>query len=39
MFVWEAFLKKTEVKLELLPDADMLLVEKSIIGGMCHLIH
>ena len=33
-------LKKTEVKLELLSDIDMLLmVEKGIRGGLCHAIH
>ena len=32
--------KKTEVKLELLTDNDMLLmVEEGIRGGMCHAIH
>ena len=32
--------KKTEVKLELLTDVDMLLmVEKGIKGGICHAIH
>ena len=32
--------KKTEVKLELLTDVDMLLmVEKEIIGGICHAIY
>ena len=32
--------KKTEVKLELLTDIDMLLmVEKGIRGGICHAIH
>ena len=32
--------KKTEIKLELLTDIDMLLmVEKGIGGGMCHAIH
>ena len=37
---WEACLKKTEVKLELLVDVDMLLmVEKEIRGGICHAIH
>ena len=37
---WQACLKKTEVKLELLTDADMLLmVEKGIRGGICHAIH
>ena len=36
----QATLKKTEVKLELLTDIDMLLmVEKGIRGGMCHSIH
>ena len=36
---WQACLKKTEVKLELLTDADMLLmVEKGIRGGICHAI-
>ena len=37
---WQAALKKTEVKLELLTDIDMLLmVEKRIRGGICHAIH
>ena len=37
---WQAALKKTEVKLELLTDIDMLLmVEKGITGGTCHAIH
>ena len=37
---WPACLKKTEVKLELLTDNDMLLmVEEGIRGGMCHAIH
>ena len=37
---WQACLKKTEVKLELLNNLDMLLmVEKGIRGGMCHAIH
>ena len=36
----QACLIKTEIKLELLTDADMLLtVEKGIRGGMCHAIH
>ena len=36
----QAPLKKTEVKLELLTDIDMLLmVEKGITGGTCHAIH
>ena len=38
--VWQACLKKTGVKLELLIDPDMLLmVEKGIRGGICHAIH
>ena len=37
---WQACLKKTEVKLELLTDANMLLmVEKETRGGICNLIH
>ena len=37
---WRATLKKTEVKLELLTDIDMLLmVEKGIRGGICHVIN
>ena len=37
---WQACLKKTKVKLELLTDYDMLLmVEEGIRGGICHLIH
>ena len=37
---WQACLKKTAVKLELLTDNDMLLmVEKGIRGGICHAIH
>ena len=37
---WQAALKKTEVKLELLTDIDMLLmVEKGIRRGICHAIH
>ena len=37
---WQACLKKTEVKLELLTDVDMLLmVEKGIGGGICHVIY
>ena len=36
---WQAALKKTEVKLELLRDVDMLLmVEKRIRGGICHTV-
>ena len=38
--VWQASLKKTEVKLKLLTDTDMLLmVEKGIRGGIYHTIH
>ena len=37
---WQAALKTTEVKLELVTDIDMLsLVEKGIRGGICHAIH
>ena len=37
---WQACLKKTEVKLELLTDIDMLLmVEKGTRGGICYAIH
>ena len=37
---WQACLKKTNVKLELLTDYDMLLmVEERIRGGICHAIH
>ena len=37
---WQACLKKTKVKLELLTDNYMLLmVEEWIRGGMCHAIH
>ena len=36
---WQTCLKKTEVKLELLTDVDILLkVEKGIRGGICHAI-
>ena len=39
-FGWQVALKKTEVKLELLTDIDMLLVvEKGIRGGICHSIY
>ena len=38
--VWQAFLEKTNIELELLTDYDMLLmVEKGIRGGICHSIH
>ena len=37
---WQAALKKTKVKLDLLIDIDMLLmIEKCIRGGICHAIH
>ena len=37
---WQASLKKTNIKLELLMDYDMLLmVEEGIRGGICHSIH
>ena len=37
---WQACLKKTSIKLELLTDYDMLLmVEEGIRGGICHAIH
>ena len=37
---WQATLKNTVVKLELLTDIDMLsIVEKEIRGGICHAIH
>ena len=37
---WQAYLKKTEVELELLTNIDMLLmVEKGIRGRICHAIH
>ena len=37
---WQACLKKTEVKLELLTDVDVLImVEKGIRSGICHAIH
>ena len=36
---WQAFFKKTDVKLELITDPDMLLiVENRIRGGICHAI-
>ena len=37
---WQACLKKTNIKLELLTDYDMLLmVDEGIRGGICHSIH
>ena len=39
-FAWQAALKKTEIKSEILKDIDMLLiVEKRIAGGICHANH
>ena len=39
LLAWQACLKKTNTELELLTDYDMLLmVEKGIIGGICHSI-
>ena len=38
--MWQAALIKTEVKLEILTDIDMLLmIEKDIRGGICHAIY
>ena len=38
--IWPACLKKTEVKLEMFADVDMLLmVEKGIREGICHAIY
>ena len=37
---WQAALKETKVKLDLLTDIDMLLmVEKGIRGGICHFVY
>ena len=37
---WQAALKKTKVKLDLLTDIDLLLMtEKGITGGICHSIY
>ena len=37
---WQAALKKTEIKLELLTDTDrLLMVEKGILGGIYHTTH
>ena len=36
---WQACLKKTNVKLELLTDYMLLMVEEGIRGGICHSIH
>ena len=37
---WQAALRKTKVKLDLLTDIDMILmIEKGIRGGICHAIY
>ena len=36
---WQACLKKTNTKLELLTDYMLLMVEEGIRGGICHSIH
>ena len=36
---WQACLKKTNIKLELLSDYDMLLMVEGIRGGICHSVH
>ena len=36
---WQAALKKTEVRLELLTDIDMLLMVEKVIRGRLHVIH
>ena len=37
---WQAALKQTKVKLDLLTDIDMLImVEKGIRGGICHFVY
>ena len=36
---WQAFLKKTGVKLELLTDIDMMLILEKVKGGICQVIH
>ena len=39
-FAWQAALEKTNVKLDLLTDIDILLMEeKGIRGGICHSIY
>ena len=39
-FAWQAALKRTKVKLDLLTDMDMLLMVKiGIRGGLCHSIY
>ena len=40
VLAWQAYFKKTRVKLELLTDYDMLLMfEKGIRGGICQALH
>ena len=36
---WQACLEKTNIKLELLTDYDMLLMDMLLRGGICHSIH
>ena len=38
-FAWQATLKKTKVKLELLTDIDMVLMVEKGIRGICHSIN
>ena len=40
VLAWQAALKRTKIKLDLLTDIDILLmVEKGIRGGLCHSIY
>ena len=40
VLAWQACLKRTEVKLELLTDNDtLMMVEKGVRGGMCHAVY
>ena len=36
---WQTALKKTKVKLDLLTDVDMLMVEKGVRQGICHSVY